>query len=282
MKFMFQDKYKKGNLIINHEQAKVVRYIFDRFLEGYSSEFISKELRQLEIPGCTGKAKWCPSAIWKMLQNEKYKGDALLQKTYTVDFLTKKRIDNDGQVNQYYIENNHEPILDREKWEIVQLEIARRKKFREQHKLQFYIMQKENNPFTTKVFCAECGSAFGRKNWTTSRGKRKVWQCNNRYKVKGQIGCQNNHIDEGTLEKAVMMAVKLLSENMDLLHGKWNKILEENQLLEKHYSVLLAELINKECWEYDSFEMCQVLDSILISEDGQITVRFLEGTEVDL
>ena len=82
--------------------------------------------------------------------------------------------------------------------------------------------------------------------------------------------------------KAVMMAVKLLSENMDLLHGKWNKILEENQLLEKHYSVLLAELINKECWEYDSFEMCQVLDSILISEDGQITVRFLEGTEVDL
>jgi len=97
-----------------------------------------------------------------------------------------------------------------------------------------------------------------------------------------KFGSENNHIDEGTLEKAVMMAVKLLSENMDLLHGKWNKILEENQLLEKHYSVLLAELINKECWEYDSFEMCQVLDSILISEDGQITVRFLEGTEVDL
>ena len=168
MKFMFLDKYKKANRIIKHEQAKVVRYIFDRFLEGYSPEFISKELREQEIPGCTGKAKWCPSAIWKMLQNEKYKGDALLQKTYTVDFLTKKRIDNDGQVNQYYIENNHEPILDREKWEIVQLEIARRKKFREQHKLQFYIMQKENNPFTTKVFCAECASAFGRKNWTKS------------------------------------------------------------------------------------------------------------------
>ena len=103
-----------------------------------------------------------------MLQNEKYKGDAFLQKTYTVDFLKKKRIDNDRQVNQYYIEQNHESILDREKWEIVQLEIAKRKKLRDQHKLQFYIMQKENNPFTTKVFCAECGSAFGRKNWTKS------------------------------------------------------------------------------------------------------------------
>lgn len=154
-----------------------------------------------------------------MLKNEKYKGDALLQKIYTINFLMKKRIDNDGQVNQYYIENNHEPILDREKWEIVQLEMARRKRFREQHKLQFYIMQKENNPFTTKVFCAECGSVFGRKNWTTIRGKRKVWQCNNRCKVKGQIGCQNNHIDEEILEKAVFIAVELLSENVDLLHG---------------------------------------------------------------
>ena len=280
--FMGYDKDEKGNLIINHEQANVVRYIFDRFLEGYSPEFISKELREQEIPGCTGKAKWCPSAIWKMLQNEKYKGDALLQKTYTVDFLTKKRIDNDGQVNQYYIENNHEPILDKEKWEIVQLEIARRKKFREQHNLQFYIMQKENNPFTTKVFCAECGSAFGRKNWTTSRGKRKVWQCNNRYRIKGKIGCLNNHIDEEMLEKAVVMAVEQLSKNVDLLHGKWNKVLEENRPLEKHYSLKLAEMINKPLWEFDSHEMCQVLDNIIIAEDGQITVRFLEGTEVDL
>ena len=143
-------------------------------------------------------------------------------------------------------------------------------------------MQKENNNFTRKVFCAECGSAFGRKNWTTSQGKRKVWQCNNRYRVKGQIGCQNNYIDEETLEKAVVMAVELLSENVDLLHGKWNKILEEKRPLEKHYSLKLAEMINKPLWEFDYHEMCQILDNIIITEDGQITVRFLEGTEVDL
>ena len=75
-------------------------------------------------------------------------------------------------------------------------------------------MQNDDNPFTTKVFCAECDSAFGRKNWTTSLGKRKVW----RYRVKGQIGCQNNQVDEETLEKTVVMAVELLSENVDLLH----------------------------------------------------------------
>ena len=280
--FMGYDKDEKGNLIINHEQAKVVRYIFDRFLEGYSPEFISKELRELEIPGCTGKAKWCPSAIWKMLQNEKYKGDALLQKTYTVDFLTKKRIDNDGQVNQYYIENNHEPILDREKWEIVQLEIARRKKFREQHNLQFYIMQKENNPFTTKVFCAECGSAFGRKNWTTSRGKRKVWQCNNRYRIKGQVGCLNNHIDEEMLEKAVMMAVSILKENRELLQSKWNKLIETDSRLKQYYSNRLRDIVSRKKWDFNGVEMCRILDSINISEKGEISVKFLEGTEVNL
>ncbi len=278
--FMGYDKDEKGNLIINHEQANVVRYIFDRFLEGYSPEFISKELREQEIPGCTGKSKWCPSAIWKMLQNEKYKGDALLQKTYTVDFLTKKRIDNDGQVNQYYIENNHEPILDREKWEIVQLEIARRKRFREQHKLQFYIMQKENNPFTTKVFCAECGSAFGRKNWTTSRGKRKVWQCNNRYRIKGQIGCLNNHIDEEMLEKAFMKAVGLLQEHRSDVVAKWQKLEQGANLLHKHYAKQMYQILDLD--KFDGVIMNQVLDHISISEAGQIVVTFLEGTEVNL
>lgn len=162
------------------------------------------------------------------------------------------------------------------------MELARRKAFREEHPLKSYIMQNDDNPFTTKVFCAECGLAFGRKNWTTSRGKRKVWQCNNRYRVKGQIGCQNNHIDEEMLEKAVVMAIELLSENVDLLHRKWNKIREENSPLEMHYSTKLAGIIKKTSWEFNSYEMCQVLDSITISEDGQISVKFLEGTEVDL
>ncbi|TKD53543.1 recombinase family protein [Streptococcus mitis] len=282
MKFMFLDKYKKANRIIKHEQAKVVRYIFDRFLEGYSPEFISKELRELEIPGCTGKAKWCPSAIWKMLQNEKYKGDAFLQKTYTVDFLKKKRIDNDRQVNQYYIEQNHEPILDREKWEIVQLEIARRKKFRDQHKLQFYIMQKENNPFTTKVFCAECASAFGRKNWTTSRGKRKVWECNNLYRIKGQIGCQNNHIDEEMLETIFLRAIEELKDNKNLLFERWKRLQEEGNLLEQMYGDRLKHLMSQENLEFNGEVMCQVLDHIKLTIDGSITIVFLEETEVTL
>lgn len=165
---------------------------------------------------------------------------------------------------------------------MVQLELTRRKEFKVRHKLKSYMMQNKGNPFAAKVFCAECGLAFGRKNWTTSRGKRKVWQCSNRYKVKGQIGCLNNHIDEEMLEKAMVIAVELLSENVDLLYEKWNKFLEENRLLEKYYKKLLADIINRTSWVFDSFEMCQVLDHISILKNGQHIVAFLEGTEVEL
>ncbi|HFU4086928.1 TPA: recombinase family protein, partial [Streptococcus suis] len=279
-KFMGYDKDENGRLIINPQQAETVKYIYEKFLEGYSPESIAKYMNDNEIPGWTGKANWYPSAIQKMLQNEKYKGDALLQKTFTVDFLTKKRIANDGQVNQYYVENSHEAIIDKDTWELVQLELERRKAFREEHLLKFYIMQNDDNPFTTKVFCAECGSAFGRKNWTTSRGKRKVWQCNNRYRVKGQIGCQNNHIDEETLEKAFMKAVSILKDHKADVLDKIDRLSKGDNLLHKHYAKFMKQLLDLD--HFDCTIMCQVLDNITISESGQITVTFLEGTEVEL
>ncbi|HEM6404609.1 TPA: recombinase family protein [Streptococcus suis] len=281
-KFMGYDKDENGRLIINPQQAETVKYIYEKFLEGYSPESIAKYLNDNEIPGWTGKANWYPSAIQKMLQNEKYKGDALLQKTFTVDFLTKKRIANDGQVNQYYVENSHEAIIDKDTWELVQLELARRKAYREEHQLKSYIMQNDDNPFTTKVFCKECGSAFGRKNWATSRGKRKVWQCNNRYRIKGVEGCYSSHLDEATLEQIFLKALELLSENIDLLDGKWEKILAENLLLDKHYSMALSDLLKQKQMDFNPSDICRVLDHIRIGLDGEITVRFLEGTEVGL
>ncbi|WP_194283857.1 recombinase family protein [Streptococcus suis] len=281
-KFMGYDKDDNGRLIINPQQAETVKFIYEKFLDGYSPESIAKYLNDNEIPGWTGKANWYPSAIQKMLQNEKYKGDALLQKTFTVDFLTKKRVQNDGQVNQYYVENSHEAIIDEETWETVQLEMARRKTYRDEHQLKSYIMQSEDNTFTTKVFCGSCGSAFGRKNWTTSRGKRKVWQCNNRYRIKGVEGCNSRHLDEATLEQIFIKALELLSENIDLLDGKWEKILAENRLLDTHYSMALSDLLRQEQIDFNSSDMCRVLDHIRIGLEGEITVRFLEGTEIDL
>lgn len=280
-KFMGYDKDENGKLVINQEQAEVVKYIYDQFLKGYSPESLSKHLNENQIPGWSGKANWYPSSIFRILQNEKYKGDALLQKTYTVDFLTKKRTENDGQINQYYVKNNHEAIIDAETWDIVQQEIARRKNFREKYHLKTYIIQNDENPFTTKVFCAECGSAFGRKNWTTSCGKRKVWQCNNRYRVKGQVGCLNNHIDEATLQQAFLKVIEVLRENKRQLEEKWDNFNEE-QKLEKYHAVKLKEFLDSKQEEFNGRRMCQVLEKITLGENGSITVSFLEGTEVNL
>lgn len=115
-KFLGYDKDKDGNLIINEEQAKIVRRIYKDFLDGKGANRIARELEEEGVKGWNGKSKWYESTIRKMLTNEKYKGDALLQKTYTVDFLTKKKVKNTGQVPQYYVEESHPAIIDKEMW----------------------------------------------------------------------------------------------------------------------------------------------------------------------
>lgn len=280
-KFVGYDKGENGNLIINEEQAKIVRRIFQDFLQGETPESIARSLKEEGVPGWNGKANWYPTTIQRMLQNEKYMGDALLQKTYTVDFLTKKRSENQGQVNQYYIEGNHEAIINKEDWDLVQLEVERRNQYRQDNHINFYIIQCEQNPFICKVFCKECGGLFGRKNWTTSRGKRPVWQCNNRYKVKGIQGCTNRHIDEETLQQAFLRAIEILHEKKEQLLEKWNSLNEE-QKLEKYHAAQLKGLLDSEQEVFNGRKMCQVLEKIMLGEDGSITVKFLEGTEVNL
>ncbi|WP_416351404.1 recombinase family protein [Streptococcus anginosus] len=280
-KFVGYDKGENGNLVINEEQAKIVRRIFRDFLQGETPESIARSLKEEGVPGWNGKANWYPTTIQRMLQNEKYMGDALLQKTYTVDFLTKRRSVNLGQVNQYYIEGNHEAIINKEEWDLVQLEVERRNQYRQDNHINFYIIQCEQNPFTCKVFCKECGGLFGRKNWTTSRGKRPVWQCNNRYKVKGIQGCANRHIDEETLQQSFLRALEILRENKEKLQEKWDNFSEE-QKLEKYQATQLEEMLDSDQEVFNGRKMCHVLEKVTLGEDGSITIKFLEGTEVNL
>lgn len=100
-----------------------------------------------------------------MLSNEKYKGDALLQKTYTVDFLTKKRVENNGEVPKYYVEESHPAIINKEMWEEVQLEMKRRRAFAEKYNISKLDYATVNNPSAGRVICGHCGSTFGRKVW---------------------------------------------------------------------------------------------------------------------
>ena len=124
--FLGYDKDENGHLIINPEQAEVVKRIFREYLEGKSCKKIAQGLERDGILTSRGKTKWYDTSIRLILENEKYMGDALLQKTYTIDYLQKKRVKNTGIVPQYYIEGDHEPIIPKELFLMVQEEIARR------------------------------------------------------------------------------------------------------------------------------------------------------------
>lgn len=122
--------------------------------------------------------------LWvrSILSNEKYKGDALLQKSFTTDFLTKKSKINEGEVPQYYVESNHEAIIAPDTFNLVQKELARRTPGRNRHS-GLHI-------FSSKIKCGECGSWYGSKVWhSNDKYRRVIWQCN--HKFDGDTKCKN-------------------------------------------------------------------------------------------
>lgn len=125
--FLGYDRGPNGEFVINEKQAVTVRYIYKRFLEGFTPYHIAKELTDMGVKTPAGKDKWHQSSVMSILQNEKYKGDALLQKTFTKDFLTHKMVVNNGEVPQYYVEGHHEGIVTADQFDQVQAEILRRK-----------------------------------------------------------------------------------------------------------------------------------------------------------
>ena len=281
-KFMGYDSDESGNLIVNEEQAKIVRMIYEKYLCGRNYFVIARELNEAGIPGWNGKVNWIASTIETMLHNEKYKGDALLQKTYTVDFLTKKREKNQGQIAQYYVENNHPAIVKPEIWEAVQLEEQRRREYMKLHHIKAYSSDLANNPFASKSICGECGEAFGRKKWRPRPGEyRSVWQCNARYRVKGVMGCANRHIDESTLEEIFVKAWNSLMENKEACMQKWERMRKGKNPLLTYRAEQLIKYANMDMQKFDAEQMHRILECIMIFETGKISVRYLDGTIVE-
>lgn len=239
-------------------------------------------MNEAGIPGWNGKVNWIASTIETMLHNEKYKGDALLQKTYTVDFLTKKREKNQGQIAQYYVENNHPAIVKPEIWEAVQLEEQRRREYMKLHHIKAYSSDLANNPFASKIICGECGEAFGRKKWRPRPGEyRSVWQCNARYRVKGVMGCANRHIDESTLEEIFVKAWNSLMENKEACMQKWERMRKGKNPLLAYRAGQLIKYANMDMQKFDAEQMHRILECIMIFETGKISVRYLDGTIVE-
>lgn len=285
-KFMGYDKDEEGNLVINEKQAKIVKRIYKDYLDGKGPNRIARELEEEGVPNWNGKAKWYESSIRKMLSNEKYKGDALLQKTYTVDFLTKKRVENNGEVPQYYVEESHPPIIDKEMWEAVQLEMERRRDFAERYNISKLDYATVDNPFAGRVICGHCGSGFGRKVWnsTDERLRRVIWRCNKKYVVKGEKGCGNKHIDDRVLYQAFVNTFNAMIENKDYFMERWKQHLKSENLLQKYKAKQFIEIINHAeiIEEFDIDLFLRIIEKMMVYEGQKIIVSLLDGTDVEV
>ena len=212
-RFLGYTKDEDGHLIIEPVEAEVVKRIYREYLEGASLLQICRSLKADSILTAANKPHWRPETVKKILQNEKYIGDALLQKTYTVDFLTKKRVKNNGIVPQYYVENSHEPIIPRELFMQVQEEMVRRANLRggKDGKKRVY---SSKYALSSIVYCGQCGDIYRRVHWNNRGYKSIVWRCVSRLEEKGSE-CTAPTINEETLQPAVVKAINELLANKE-------------------------------------------------------------------
>jgi len=206
--FLGYEKGEDGLPKIVPEQAVIVQRIFKMYMSGLSFNVIAKQLTANGIPTPKGKKVWQMATVRSILQNETYRGSKRLQKTLTVDFLTKQKKINNGELPMFYIEKSHEPIIPPDEWDAVQVEIERRKVLGRPLSC--------HSPFATRIICGECGGYFGSKLWgSNTKYKRTVWQCNDKYKEKGMVKCTTPHISEDQIKDGFITAFNKLMSTRD-------------------------------------------------------------------
>lgn len=219
--FMGYRRGINGKPEIIPEEAKIIQTIYKRFLSGDSLNGIANYLTNRSIPTPSGKKKWYYSTIQSILKNERYKGDAIINKTYTVDCLSKKVKMNNGERPKYYVENNHPAIIDSDTFALVQEELARRSS---KQKVKQVGTKTEQGKYSSKyaltelLICGECGTPYRRCTWTIKGKKKIVWRCISRLDY-GKKYCKNSpSIEESILQNAITDAIlKTAKENAEIL-----------------------------------------------------------------
>jgi DNA invertase Pin-like site-specific DNA recombinase len=248
-RFLGYEKGEDGMPKIVESEADIVRMIYSMFMEGRTTSNIARNLTDNGIPTPGGKQKWQVATVNSILTNEKYKGDALLQKRFTVDFLSKTTKENEGEVPQYYVQNSHPAIIEPEDFDAVQFEIERRKKLGRPAACQ--------SPLSTKLVCGECGDFYGPKVWSSNTKYRKViWRCNGKYK--GDSKCSSAHVTEEDVKKKFVEAFNSIIEYKEELIvncrlaqvelSDFSKIDKETDFLKQELDVVV-ELSRKAIYE---------------------------------
>ena len=207
-----------GNPIIEPNGAATVIRIYASYLAGMSLGEIRNELMADNVPTAKGVKGWSAEVIRSILTNERYTGDALLQKWYKPDCLTKKCVRNNGELPQYYVENNHEAIISKELFNRVQSEMARRankKKMLSPDGERLRGKYSAKYALTERLVCGECGTNYRRCTWTQNGVKRIVWRCISRLEY-GKKYCKHSPtMDEYKIHDAIVRAINTITENKD-------------------------------------------------------------------
>lgn len=215
-RFLGYDKDSNGELVINQEEAKIVRIIFDAYLSGIGSHKIAKKMNEMKIPSVTG-GKWYPSVIRGILKNEKYKGDIKLHKYFTKDSNKNHTNLNRGETYSYYITENHEPIIFREEWDKVQqmmIEQCKRKNVDRVNTKKY-----ENKyPYTGILFCGKCGAPLRRQHIYQNKIQ---WQCST-YLNEGKSACEGVKIYDTEIQKQQIKQPTIIGE--EFINGQKNYI----------------------------------------------------------
>lgn len=218
--FLGYRKGEDGQPEIVPEEAETIRLIYDRFLAGDSLKGIAELLEEKGIKSPTGKAEWQFSTIQSILSNERYKGDAIINKTYITDCISKKVRVNNGERPKYYVENSHPAIIDSATFGRVQEELARRSGKRKISRKAKTEQGKYSSKYalTELLVCGECKSAYRRCTWTASGKKKIVWRCINRIEYAKKYCHNSPSVEESILQRAVMAAImEIANQNAEVL-----------------------------------------------------------------
>ena len=234
-RFMGYRRGEDGIPEIVEAEAKSVRGIFRRFLEGATSTMIAKELNGAGIPCPARKsqlgeeetgtekdkrkiARWSPSTVESILTNEKYKGDAILQKTYCTDYIQKTFVENDGsEIPKYYAQNSHPAIISSEVFDLAQMELEWRKSLNGSYS--------GKSCFASRVVCGDCGAFYGSKVWhSTDIYRRVIWRCNGKYKGEK---CKTPYGTQEELEKAFVSVMQRVLREKDAIIAACRETLED-------------------------------------------------------
>ena len=213
-RFLGYDQGKNGEFVINEEEARTVKWIYALTLQGYSSRAIARKLEDAEIPAPGGGESWHAGTIVYICSNEKYKGDALLQKTFTADFLTKTQKKNNGELPQYYVKSGHPAIIDPDLFDHLQEVLMERS----ENPSKFSGM----DPYSDRFICGNCHDHYGLRPWHTVD---HVWVCRTRGR-KGQ-SCGNIHIHEYAFHFFVKQVMTKVLKNHPMVMYVCSKLIEE-------------------------------------------------------